>query len=997
MTFRIAVSFLLLAAALLFGLPASVASSQHLFEEGVRVIALSATGSERANAVAYSPDGERIAVGTSSGILIFNAETLEQERFIDTGSWVRSLAFSADGSSLAGGLFDHTARLWRTIDGTQLQLFEGHTEWVRSLALSPDGGLLVTASDDHSVRLWNVNDGSQQLVLDRLEGVRILALSPDGLTLAVGLQDNTIQLRQVSDGGLLRTLDGHTAWVRSLAFSPNGQILASGAFDATARLWDVESGQPLYTLAGHRSSVLGVSFSPDGSTLATGSVDRTVRLWKVRDGSLERILAGHEGFVYSVAFAPDGRTLASGSQDNTVRLWDLNTIPPGPVDVPATPSDCRACHHPMSSTSAPAVIEVRCDVCHVNGIGLNWCPYFTRSPGAAIVPEVLPVLDESAGVPIAGDSLGVIIFSPANGETIYSHSEYVSPFKVTGRVMSTDSSNEVEVRLDVWSGSELVFSLQRQPDPGGDFEFLLGVNPAGHMLIINDPAAPLNCAACHDDFNVQAYLSAGDFRMTVTAIAPDGTQAVDERWITVDVSGLSTLDILVREDGSGKPLNGLTVQASTRLYDWRGRVQIAVSDPSGSATLAVETLSQAFTEYEIVVPDQVVDGVLYSSTNPEAIKLDPKSTSEPQVTVAVHAQRGSISGSLTGGGDLSNPIPVWAFRMPVGPVFQTEIASDSSFSFTEIPVAEYLVYPDPAITGLSRLGWEQQSVDLTRSPASNVQFELVAVKGSVVKGKVAGQNGEWLPFAWLTSVTGESHQVDFGSGTWTMAAEGQWTVSAPGYYSQKIMFSEDAPTSILLEPSADTQRVPWGEGEIVIPGETQASFSEERLTFQSGWIWGNGQDAQPLRIDTPEMEIVLHEGQFALQGLPEEIAWLILLDGQAELRSKRTGEVRSLLPGSLTALSRNDDLVSMPYEPALQIALGIANRSPISPSWKPGTMQRIQEELAKAGVGTAQMVTFITYIIAISSLGVAPLTILLWWWKRRKTDGEEHDKIRTGS
>jgi hypothetical protein len=142
---------------------------------------------------------------------------------------------------------------------------------------------------------------------------------------------------------------------------------------------------------------------------------------------------------------------------------------------------------------------------------------------------------------------------------------------------------------------------------------------------------------------------------------------------------------------------------------------------------------------------------------------------------------------------------------------------------------------------------------------------------------------------------------------------------------------------------------------------------------------------------------MLQEGRFALQGLPEQIAWFILWDGQAELRSKRTGEVRTLPTGSLTALSRNDDLVSIPYEPALQIALGTANRSPISPNWKPGAMQQVEERLARAGIGTAQMVTFITYIIAISSLGVAPLTILLWWWKRRKSNGEEHDKIRTGS
>ncbi|KOR27838.1 hypothetical protein TI04_12430 [Achromatium sp. WMS2] len=143
-----------------------------------------------------------------------------------------------------------------------LRTLTAHTNWVRSVAFSPDGASLASASDDNSIKLWRVADGEllRTLTDHYTNAMNSVAFSPDGASLAsgsgniFGKDDNTIKLWRVADGALLRTFTGHTSDVNSVAFSPDGLSLASGSGnifgkdDNTIKLWRVADGKLLATI-----------------------------------------------------------------------------------------------------------------------------------------------------------------------------------------------------------------------------------------------------------------------------------------------------------------------------------------------------------------------------------------------------------------------------------------------------------------------------------------------------------------------------------------------------------------------------------------------------------------------------------------------------------------------------------------------------------------------------------------------------------------------------
>jgi WD40 repeat protein len=111
--------------------------------------------------VAWSPDGNLIAVGSSSrAIHLFSPSGETLGTFTPNNESITALAFSPDGALLASATRHGTLTLWDATvprSAALIQLNKHHSA-VTSLAWSADGALLASGSTDGTVRLWGLGN-----------------------------------------------------------------------------------------------------------------------------------------------------------------------------------------------------------------------------------------------------------------------------------------------------------------------------------------------------------------------------------------------------------------------------------------------------------------------------------------------------------------------------------------------------------------------------------------------------------------------------------------------------------------------------------------------------------------------------------------------------------------------------------------------------------------------------------------------------------------------
>jgi WD40 repeat protein len=312
--------------------------------------------------LAVSPDGGRLAVATTGGVLLADAASGTRSNFYPAPGGVDSLAFSPDGGRLAIAYRVPGPDLIATGDMAGLLIFHpvlavvdlasggtlfslglagrgcgDYAAW--DLAYAPDGRTLVFR-DHYSLSgqgragnlcLLSAQDGSLRRAITiepPWQTASPTQFSPDGRSLFVGVAgqgsvagtapNTRVRVYDAAEGSLVREFDGLGS-IHDLALSPNGKWLAL-ADDQGARLLSAQDGGLQVNFGQHSREVESLVFSPDGATLALGSLDGTASLWSAPDGRLlwqsEPWKPGSaiyrespEAEIWDLAFSPDGQNL----------------------------------------------------------------------------------------------------------------------------------------------------------------------------------------------------------------------------------------------------------------------------------------------------------------------------------------------------------------------------------------------------------------------------------------------------------------------------------------------------------------------------------------------------------------------------------------------------------------------------------------------------------------------------------------------------------------
>ena len=295
-----------------------------------------------------SPDGRFVVATTYYSATLYDATTGDSLRtFDDFASLVYSAAWSPDGQRLLISSIEKAIIVGTDDWGEELNLGADSVRHQYTALWSHDGSMIAFGDADSTARVWDAVTGEllyRHAFSANIRDVhftrdksRLLVTSADGMFYLWNFQTDELKLSIKADQ------EATGFWNVYGTINLQGTIIATSSGDnllGGIKLWDAATGDSIGLLEGHTGRPFDLAFTSDGSHLVSAGYDHTARLWRMSDRTNTVVFNGHRARITDLDISADDRRIVTVSSDSTVRIWDLD-VSAAPFEPVAGESDLQ--------------------------------------------------------------------------------------------------------------------------------------------------------------------------------------------------------------------------------------------------------------------------------------------------------------------------------------------------------------------------------------------------------------------------------------------------------------------------------------------------------------------------------------------------------------------------------------------------------------------------------------------------------------------------------
>ncbi len=374
-----------------------------LSKTGSQVTFLREFGFGGINTFEWLPDGYKLAVGTNTGVWIYDINSSDNmpRRLEGYKGKVQRLYLNSSGTFLAtqGDSFDKQVHILDIQTGQLVRTLNDIDSWL-PIAFRSDQASLIIVNNQAVIQSINVFSGSVKVLFDD-QDMHVVAISPNGETLvrSVLLDDQESRHIELWDIATETKQSTIPKSLSNITFSPDGQKFSVVLENQHIEIYDARTGDLVQRLEIENTDLIeprftphitAIDFNPDATLLFTANDAGALRRWNLASETFEVIayLDDDHGGVYAywlnLAVSPNAKSIALGD-NSSLLLYDLSKSSTSSLivdhDLPICDVDFSADDQVLFGYSAGDAVQVWNVTTGVRlGLRRNFWPRFPEIP-----------------------------------------------------------------------------------------------------------------------------------------------------------------------------------------------------------------------------------------------------------------------------------------------------------------------------------------------------------------------------------------------------------------------------------------------------------------------------------------------------------------------------------------------------------------------------------------------------------------------------------------